>query len=204
MKHCPRCRQEYEDASVVCADCEGEVPLDVGPRPVGPDIDEVDPALNHVLVRLELPGALALVARLEECGIAAAVGAAETALVDDHWKTGGIRHQVMIAETELERASTVWLGFMAERSPPADPGRGASPVRGAAGDRAMNLLDRICAVPAFALGLAFLLLGGIGLFAGCKANFSLPPVLGGLPALVGWGILRPIWIAWRVRREDRK
>lgn len=66
----------------------------------------------------------------------------------------------------------------------------------------MNLFDRICAVPAMLLGIALLILGIFGLFTGCKANFSLPPVLGLLPALVGWGIARSIWIAWKVRKGN--
>jgi len=32
---------------------------------------------------------------------------------------------------------------------------------------------------------------------GCKAHFTLPPVAGVLPALVGWGIVKPIVVAWR-------
>jgi hypothetical protein len=61
----------------------------------------------------------------------------------------------------------------------------------------MNLFDRICAVGAFGIGVVFLILGGLGLFMGCKAHFSLPPVFGALPALVGWGIVKPIVVAWR-------
>ena len=62
----------------------------------------------------------------------------------------------------------------------------------------MNAFDRICAVVAFVLGLILLLLGALGLFTGCKANFTLPPVLGILPGFVGWGILRSIVVAWNV------
>ena len=36
-----------------------------------------------------------------------------------------------------------------------------------------------------------------GLFMGCKAHFTLPPIAGVLPALVGWGIVKPIVVAWR-------
>ena len=39
----------------------------------------------------------------------------------------------------------------------------------------MNLFDKFCAALAFALGILLLVLGCIGLFAGCQANFSLPP-----------------------------
>lgn len=62
----------------------------------------------------------------------------------------------------------------------------------------MNAFDRICAVGGFVLGLSFLLLGAVGLFTGCRAHFTLPPLLGVLPAFIGWGILRAIVIAWKV------
>lgn len=61
----------------------------------------------------------------------------------------------------------------------------------------LNLFDKICAVLAFVQGLIFLLLGGFGIFTGCRANFSLPPILGGLPLLFGWGIIKPILVSWR-------
>ena len=62
----------------------------------------------------------------------------------------------------------------------------------------MNVFDRICAVGGFVLGLVLVLLGVLGLFTGCSANFRLPPVLGVLPAFVGWGILRAIVVSWNV------
>ena len=61
----------------------------------------------------------------------------------------------------------------------------------------MNIFDKICACMAFVMGVIFLILGLIGAFMGCNANFSLPPILGAIPALVGWGIIRPIIVAWR-------
>ncbi|HUE71478.1 MAG TPA: hypothetical protein VMP01_11395 [Pirellulaceae bacterium] len=60
----------------------------------------------------------------------------------------------------------------------------------------MNVFDKICAALAFLLGLVLLLLGVVGTFAGCKANFTLPPVLGVIPAFVGWGIVRAVYLAW--------
>jgi hypothetical protein len=62
----------------------------------------------------------------------------------------------------------------------------------------MNTFDRICAATAFALGVVLLALGALGTFTGCRAHFTLPPVLGVFPAFVGWGILRAIVIAWKV------
>jgi hypothetical protein len=64
----------------------------------------------------------------------------------------------------------------------------------------MNAFDKFCAIFSFLLGLVLLVLGVIGLFTGCKANFSLPPVLGVLPALVGWGIVRSVYFAWSAQR----
>ena len=61
----------------------------------------------------------------------------------------------------------------------------------------MTLFNKFCAVLAFVLGAVLMILGVIGLFAGCSANFTLPPILGVLPALVGWGIVRPILVAWK-------
>jgi hypothetical protein len=61
----------------------------------------------------------------------------------------------------------------------------------------MNGFDKFCAVLAFGLGAVFLLLGTIGLVVGCSAHFTLPPVLGVVPALVGWGIVRAIYLAWK-------
>jgi len=66
----------------------------------------------------------------------------------------------------------------------------------------MNIFDKICGVLAFLLGAIFLLLGVIGLFAGCKAHFTLPPVVGVLPAFVGWGIVRCVYIAWTKSRPS--
>lgn len=63
----------------------------------------------------------------------------------------------------------------------------------------MNPFDKFCAVLAFPLGVILVLLGAVGLFVGCSAQFTLPPVLGVLPALVGWGILRAIWWGWSAR-----
>jgi hypothetical protein len=62
----------------------------------------------------------------------------------------------------------------------------------------MNTFDKICAGGAFVLGIVFLVLGALGLFAGSRAQFTLPPVFGVLPAFVGWGILRSVWFAWNM------
>jgi len=61
----------------------------------------------------------------------------------------------------------------------------------------VGVIDKIFAVPAFLMGVLLLILGAIGLFVGCKAHFTLPPVLGVVPAIVGWGILRSVYLAWK-------
>jgi hypothetical protein len=65
----------------------------------------------------------------------------------------------------------------------------------------MNAFDKLCGVFAFGLGVVFLILGVLGLFVGCKAHFTLPPILGVVPAFVGWGIVRPICLAWSAPRR---
>ncbi len=65
----------------------------------------------------------------------------------------------------------------------------------------MNIFDKICAGLAFVLGAILIVLGVVGLFTGCKAHFVLPPVLGAIPALLGWGIVKPVIVAWRSPRR---
>ncbi len=67
----------------------------------------------------------------------------------------------------------------------------------------MNIFDKICACLAFALGAVFIVLGILGLFTGCKANFSLPPILGVVWALVGWGIIKSIIVAWKRPKQQQ-
>ena len=64
----------------------------------------------------------------------------------------------------------------------------------------MNPFDKFCGVFAFAIGIIFLILGGLGLFVGCSAHFTLPPLLGCVPAFVGWGIVRAVYLAWTGNR----
>ena len=66
----------------------------------------------------------------------------------------------------------------------------------------MNAFDKACAVFAFALGVVFLLGGSFGLFIGFRAWVALPPVVGLLPAFAGWGIVRAVYLAWRVKRPS--
>jgi hypothetical protein len=64
----------------------------------------------------------------------------------------------------------------------------------------MNAFDKICAVFAFAFGVVMVILGVVGLFAGSNAHFSLPPILGVLPALFGWGIVRAVYFGWQFKK----
>ncbi|HEV3418098.1 MAG TPA: hypothetical protein VG056_14830 [Pirellulales bacterium] len=59
----------------------------------------------------------------------------------------------------------------------------------------LNAFDKFCIAIAFLVGVAFLFLGAVGLFLGCSAHFSLPPIVGVFPALVGWGIVRATLVA---------
>jgi hypothetical protein len=66
----------------------------------------------------------------------------------------------------------------------------------------MSGFDKVCAAAAAVLAALLMLLGAIGLFAGCGASFKLPPVIGVLPGLVGWGIIKSVVVAWRVPRRS--
>ena len=66
----------------------------------------------------------------------------------------------------------------------------------------LSAFDYFCAVFAFGLGILLLILGACGLFVGCHGAFGLPPVFGCLPAFVGWGIVRAIFVAWTASRPD--
>jgi len=63
--------------------------------------------------------------------------------------------------------------------------------------RALGGFERFCAAGAFILGVALGVSGVFGQFLGVEMSITLPPVLGGLCALIGWGIIRSVIIAWR-------
>lgn len=60
----------------------------------------------------------------------------------------------------------------------------------------LNGFDKFCCALAALLALAFLILGCLGLFMSVNAHFTLPPVLGVIPAFVGWGIIKAIYVSW--------
>ena len=60
----------------------------------------------------------------------------------------------------------------------------------------LGAFDKFCAVLAAVLGVVLVIMGMFGLFIGVSASFSLPPILGLLPTIVGWGILRSVRIAF--------
>jgi len=67
----------------------------------------------------------------------------------------------------------------------------------------MTGFDKVCAVLAIPIGIVFMVLGAVGLFTGSKANFSLPPILGGLPFFLGWGMSIPLIRYWRISNRRR-
>lgn len=68
----------------------------------------------------------------------------------------------------------------------------------------MTGFDKLCAVFAIPIGIVFMVLGAVGLFTGSKANFSLPPILGGLPFFLGWGMSIPLIRYWRISNRHRR
>jgi len=61
----------------------------------------------------------------------------------------------------------------------------------------MSGFDKFCACLAIPVGGVFMVLGGIGLFAGASANFTLPPILGVLPFFLGWAMCITLIKFWR-------
>ncbi len=71
----------------------------------------------------------------------------------------------------------------------------------------MSVLDKLCSIIAIPIGAVFMVLGIFGLFAGAKATFTLPPILGALPFFLGWAMcitLIKYWIATnRMAQENQ-
>jgi len=71
----------------------------------------------------------------------------------------------------------------------------------------MSVFDKICAVPTIILGVLFMALGAVGVIGGSKANFTLPPILGGLPFFLGWamcvGLIKYWRLSSRLKRANR-
>ncbi|HEV2295476.1 MAG TPA: hypothetical protein VGR35_16625 [Tepidisphaeraceae bacterium] len=80
--------------------------------------------------------------------------------------------------------------------------RGARPVALGASDR-LSRFDKVCGVLAAIIAAAFVLMGVFGTFVGTSASFTLPAIVGVLPALVGWGILKSVIVAWRCTQRER-
>ena len=74
----------------------------------------------------------------------------------------------------------------------------SAPERRPDGFEPMRTFDKVCSVLSIPIGIIFMILGAVGLFTGAKAHFSLPPILGGLPFFLGWGMSIP-WIRdWKI------
>ncbi|MGC4016796.1 MAG: hypothetical protein QM755_20125 [Luteolibacter sp.] len=61
----------------------------------------------------------------------------------------------------------------------------------------MTSFDKICAVVSIPIGGLLMVLGVFGIFVGSSANFTLPPIIGGLPFLVGWSACVTMLRYWR-------
>jgi hypothetical protein len=61
----------------------------------------------------------------------------------------------------------------------------------------MSKFDKFCALLTIPVGVIFLVLGTVGLFLGAEAHFTLPPVLGALPFLLGWSMCVTLIKFWR-------
>jgi hypothetical protein len=60
----------------------------------------------------------------------------------------------------------------------------------------MSAFDKICALLSIGVGVLFMVLGVIGFMAGSSAHFTLPPIIGGLPFFLGWGMSVPLIKFW--------
>jgi hypothetical protein len=79
----------------------------------------------------------------------------------------------------------------------------SAPERRPDGFEPMTTFAKVCAVLAIPVGVIFMILGAIGLFTGAKANFTLPPILGGLPFFLGWGMSIPLIRYWKISNRRR-
>jgi len=73
----------------------------------------------------------------------------------------------------------------------------------------MTLFDKICASFSIILGLLVMAMGALGFLLGgnANANITLPPILGGLPFFLGWGMSVPLikcWAGGGSRSPERK
>jgi hypothetical protein len=66
----------------------------------------------------------------------------------------------------------------------------------------MTRFDKVCAVLSIGGGGILMVVGVIGLFTGGSIRLSLPPVLGGLPFLLGWSMCVLIVRYWRLSKES--
>ena len=60
----------------------------------------------------------------------------------------------------------------------------------------MSAFDKICALLSIGVGVLFMVLGVIGFMAGSSAHLTLPPINGGLPIFLGWGMSVPLIKFW--------
>lgn len=65
----------------------------------------------------------------------------------------------------------------------------------------MTRFDKVCAVLSIGVGGILMAVGAIGLFTGGEINLRLPPVLGGLPFLLGWSMCVLVIRYWRLSKD---
>jgi hydrogenase/urease accessory protein HupE len=68
----------------------------------------------------------------------------------------------------------------------------------------MNIFEKICMVVTIPVGAIFMVLGVIGLFTGCNAHFTLPPILGAIPFFLGFAMCVCLVRYWKLGNERAK
>ena len=68
----------------------------------------------------------------------------------------------------------------------------------------MTVFDKICAVPTIIVGVIFMCLGVVGLFANVNAHFTLPPIIGAIPFFVGWAMCVVLIKYWSLSNRLRE
>jgi hypothetical protein len=68
----------------------------------------------------------------------------------------------------------------------------------------MNVFEKLCMIVTIPVGALLMGLGVLGLFAGCNAHFTLPPILGFAPFLLGFAMCVCLVRYWKLGNERAK
>ena len=68
----------------------------------------------------------------------------------------------------------------------------------------MNVFEKLCMILTIPVGAIFMALGIFGLFMGCNAHFTLPPLLGVLPFFLGFPMCVCLVRYWKLGNERAK